>query len=92
TIFHVRAKIRYSKLKANPYVMIRIQEHTKHPMVNDIMGSIHVRDLENEGLRFRLKKKWLVREQANIPFRIRVSWKYPTPGPHYHYSADFFIH
>ncbi|KAF9944796.1 hypothetical protein BGZ65_011582 [Modicella reniformis] len=87
---HLRIQVNILDMKfkeANPFVRILIQKHIKLPLVNDILGEVS--DLLGKGFKFKLKKKWLIEEQARFPFRIRLGWDYPSPGRTYQDSADF---
>lgn len=76
--------------KANPEVTISIQKSIRYPQLNVRLGKIRARKLEKPGFKFTLKKEWLIKEQKNIPFRIRVSWSKPKGG--YQDSEDFYFH
>ncbi|CAO3574032.1 unnamed protein product [Mortierella alpina] len=76
--------------KANPKVNISIQKSIRYPQLNVRLGSIRAKKLEKPGFKFTLKKEWLIKEQKNVPFRIRVSWTEPKSG--YQDSEDFYFH
>lgn len=75
---------------ANPEVRLYIQKKIRYPALNVQLGTISASDLETGGFKFTLKKEWLIEDQKNIPFRIRVSWSEPKTG--YRDSEGFTFH
>ncbi|KAF9944468.1 hypothetical protein BGZ65_012013, partial [Modicella reniformis] len=91
TTLYIQAYIRSEKFKkANAEVRIRIQKSTNYPMLNVLLGTSCASVLKDHGFKFKLKKEWLIKQQKNIPFRMRVSWDYPKGG--YQDSEDFYLH
>ncbi|KAF9996439.1 hypothetical protein BGZ65_007968 [Modicella reniformis] len=89
---YVRANILSKMFKErNPVLTISIQKSIRYPKLNEEIGNIRARFLEDSsGFMFLLKKKWLIKEQSSVPFRIRVSWSAPKSG--YQDSEDFYFH
>ncbi|KAF9979899.1 hypothetical protein BGZ65_005847, partial [Modicella reniformis] len=88
TSLSVQVTIRNEEFRlVDPEVRIRIQKSADFPMLNELVGTTRARILEDVGFKFPIKKEWLIKEQANIPFRIRVSWDYPRGG--YQDSGNF---
>ncbi|KAF9114452.1 hypothetical protein BGX27_010763 [Mortierella sp. AM989] len=88
---YVKAYLRDEKFKKlNSRVNIAIQKSITYPQLNERLGSIRARRLEGREFSFKLRKEWLIEQQKNIPFRIRVSWSSPKSG--YQDSEDFYFH
>ncbi|KAG0003487.1 hypothetical protein BGZ80_002361 [Entomortierella chlamydospora] len=88
---YAKAFLRSEEFKElNPKVTITIQKSIRYPKLNQRLGSIRAQLLEGPGFAFKLKEEWLIEEQKNVPFRIRVSWSSPKSG--YQDSEDFYFH
>ncbi|KAF9182866.1 Dcp1p-Dcp2p decapping enzyme complex alpha subunit [Haplosporangium sp. Z 767] len=61
----------------NPKMNILIQKDIRYPKLNVKLGSVSASTLYNDGFKFRALKKYLIKEQANVPFRVRVSFSIP---------------
>ncbi|KAF9433422.1 hypothetical protein BGZ76_009480 [Entomortierella beljakovae] len=61
--------------KANPPVKIIIQKNIRYPQLNEVVGTVSARTLYRNGFKFKVQKKFLIKEQANIPFRVRASFQ-----------------
>ncbi|KAF8932785.1 hypothetical protein EDD21DRAFT_373908 [Dissophora ornata] len=66
--------------KANPKVNILLQKNIRLPLLNVQVGSISARTLYHDGFKFKVDKKYLIKEQANVPFRVRTSFDLGTLG------------
>ncbi|KAG0328942.1 Dcp1p-Dcp2p decapping enzyme complex alpha subunit [Dissophora globulifera] len=60
--------------RANPEITILLQKDIRLPALNVQVGKIRARELFHNGFRFRVKSRYLIREQANVPYRVRTSF------------------
>ncbi|KAG0197788.1 hypothetical protein BGX28_008709 [Mortierella sp. GBA30] len=63
--------------KANSEVRIIIQKNIRYPQLSTQVGSVRAQTLYKNGFSFLAKEEYLIKEQANVPFRVRVSFDYP---------------
>ncbi|KAF9350042.1 hypothetical protein BGX26_011732 [Mortierella sp. AD094] len=59
----------------NPKVNIYLQKNIALPELNVVVGTVTARSLYKNGFKFKVDKKYLIKEQANVPFRVRASWE-----------------
>ncbi|KAG0307304.1 Dcp1p-Dcp2p decapping enzyme complex alpha subunit [Dissophora globulifera] len=60
--------------RANPEITILLQKDIRLPALNVQVGKIRARELFHNGFRFRVRSRYLIREQANVPYRVRTSF------------------
>lgn len=66
-----------------------IQKSIRYPLLNDPLGVISAKDLAKHGFKFKVDKKFLIKEQANVPFRVRAHFEGSQPG--YDDTASFHL-
>ncbi|KAG0368349.1 hypothetical protein BGZ54_002142 [Gamsiella multidivaricata] len=60
--------------KKNPKVELYLQKNIHLPLLNVHLGSVRARTLHKDGFEFKVKAKYLIKEQSNVPFRVRASF------------------
>ncbi|KAG0266102.1 hypothetical protein BG011_003310 [Mortierella polycephala] len=75
----------------NPEMNIHIQKDIRFPKLNVKLGTVSATTLYNDGFEFKALKSYLIKEQANVPFRVRVSFHIPDRTG-YVDSAPFKLH
>ncbi|KAF9357676.1 hypothetical protein BGX26_003306 [Mortierella sp. AD094] len=60
--------------KRNPKITLYIQ---KDIQLNKVVGTVSACTLATTGFKFPAKKTFLIKEQPNIPFRVRASFSSP---------------
>ncbi|KAF9994266.1 hypothetical protein BGZ79_000982 [Entomortierella chlamydospora] len=61
--------------RVNPSLTIYLQKDIPLPDLNVVVGNVRARTLYKNGYKFKVDKKYLIKQQSNVPFRIRASWE-----------------
>ncbi|KAG0056959.1 hypothetical protein BGZ83_002566 [Gryganskiella cystojenkinii] len=88
---HVKVKFvggtKNALYKDNTNIQFAIQKAIPLPDLNEDLGSISARQLYKDGFKFKVLSKYLIKEQATIPFRVRAHFDGPHAG--YDDSSSF---
>ncbi|KAF9199124.1 hypothetical protein BGZ49_010804 [Haplosporangium sp. Z 27] len=60
---------------SNPVFNVWIQKDIRFPDLNEKVGQLRLQTLYKEGYKFKAKKEYLIKQQANVPFRVRVNYE-----------------
>ena len=74
----IKAKVaggKFSELyKKNPKVQLTLRKNLAHPIAGEPVGSAHVRDLVDHGIKFKVLKKYLV-ISSKTSYYVLASYK-----------------
>ncbi|KAF9115237.1 Dcp1p-Dcp2p decapping enzyme complex alpha subunit [Mortierella sp. AM989] len=65
---------------ANPNITISLQKNIPYPQLNVVVGTMSAHTLYKSGFKFKVQEEYLIKKQANIPFRVRASFKAADRG------------